>query len=168
MDAFQGCYRTHPRDLRCFSAFYLLLRVLLLAQATLFPTYLLYFTSGILSFIGAGVIAMFQPYKVKAHNTIDTVLLLLMGVYFTSYYAMILLTSLNYSFHWVIAAICEGVSIFLITLYLIVLLLWKLLRVKLVVLASKAKSVFTSKKCININGCDNEPLLDGRQMPTYD
>ena len=38
MDAFQGCYRTHPRDMRYFSALYLLLRVLILALMSSFPT----------------------------------------------------------------------------------------------------------------------------------
>ena len=35
MDAFQGSYKTEPRDLRYFSAFYLLLRLLMLLQVPL-------------------------------------------------------------------------------------------------------------------------------------
>ena len=163
MDAFQGCYRTHPRDLRYFSAFFLLLRVLLLAQVVLFPTYVLLFNSGVLSFAGAAVVAVLQPYKVKSHNTVDTVLLLLMGVYFTSYYDLILLTSLNYQLQWLIAAICQGFSIAFLILYLISLLLWKLLRFKLLALIRRARSAWSSRNIQRIHTTDFINSFDGRR-----
>ena len=127
MDAFQGCYRTHPRDLKYFSAFYFLLRVLLLAQTWLFQTSLSFYTSGILSLVWAGVIAIFQPYKVKVHNTMDAALLLLMGVYFISYHNMILHKSLNYSLQWLMSAVCAGIAVILPVSYCIFLLFWKFL-----------------------------------------
>ena len=139
MDAFQGCYRTHPWDLRSFSAFYLLLRVLFLAQVALFPSYLMLYMSGILAFAGAGLVSMVQPYRVRAHNAVDTVLLLLMGTYFISYYNMILLTSLNYPFQWDIVVVCQGSSIALLALYLVSLLLWKLLHFKIIALFKNVK-----------------------------
>ena len=46
MDTFLGSYKTEPRDLRCFSALYLLLRMLVLAQPHFFPSQLMLFTSG--------------------------------------------------------------------------------------------------------------------------
>ena len=84
MDAFQGSYRTHSRDMRYFSAFYLFLQILILAQPQIFP-YIMFFTSGILSLASAAAVTIFQPYKVKSHNTMDSVMMLLMGVYFLSY-----------------------------------------------------------------------------------
>jgi hypothetical protein len=47
MDAFQGSYRIQPRDLRHFSTLYLVLRMLLLLQFQIFPSTLMFFTSGI-------------------------------------------------------------------------------------------------------------------------
>ncbi len=121
----------------------------------------MFFTSGIISLAGAAVVAVFQPYKVKAHNTIDTILLLLMGVYFISYYAMILLTSLRYSFEWLIAAVCESVSVFFIILYLIFLLLWKLLHLKLLALIKKAKSAWSSRE-------SNEQSINEEFIDSFD
>ena len=72
MDAFQGCYKTHPQDLRYFSAFYLLMRVILMLQVQLFHSSLMLYTSGILSLMGAAIIALFQPYKQHVHNKLDT------------------------------------------------------------------------------------------------
>jgi hypothetical protein len=183
MDAFQGCYRTHPRDLRCFSAFYLLLRVVLLAQVALFPTYLLFFTSGIFAFAGAGVMAIFQPYKEKRHNTVDTVLLLLMGVYFISYYALIVLTAVKYPLQWDIAAVCEGLAIALAILYVVLLLLWRLLHLKILTFLRYIKALTrrnrqgTQREFISsFNRDDNSdvssdlgypPLLQKSMMPTY-
>ena len=143
MDAFQGSYRTQPRDLRSFSAFYLLLRLLILAQA-LISTSLMFYTSGILSLMGAAVVCILQPYKMKAHNTIDTVLLLLMGIYFISYYNMIVLTSLNYSIDWITSAVCQALSLALIILYFVLLLLWKLLHLKILALFRKVNAAWNS------------------------
>ena len=89
MDAFQGSYRIEPRDLRYFSAFYLLLRMLMVMQFQAFSAEVMLFTSGILSLAAAVVVAVFQPYKVKSHNTIDSVLMVLLGIYFLSYHAQL-------------------------------------------------------------------------------
>ena len=84
MDAFQGSYKLERRDLRYFSAFYLLLRLLMLAHVELFLSPQSFYISGILSLAAAAIVAISQAYKVSTHNTVDSVLLLLMGVYFIS------------------------------------------------------------------------------------
>ena len=86
MDAFQGSYRIEPHDLRYFSAFYLLLRMLILLQPHIFQSTLSLLASGLLSFASASVIAIFRPYKVSKHNRVDSVMLMLMGIYFVGYH----------------------------------------------------------------------------------
>ena len=130
MDAFQGSYRTQPRDMRYFSAFYLFLRILIIAQAQIFMSSVMIFTSGILSLASAAAVVTFEPYKVKTHNTVDTVLMLLMGTYFLCYYANHLLLALGYKHQWIYIAIIEGVSVSTLFLYYVLLLAWKLLHLK--------------------------------------
>jgi hypothetical protein len=140
MDAFQGSYRIQPRDLRHFSTLYLILRMLLLLQFQIFPSVLMLFTSGILSFITAVMVAIFQPYKVRTHNTTDSVLLTLMGIYFVSYHAQL---SLNYENVYVPFTV-QILAIGLLLLYCISLLVWKLLSGKLQTLVGKVKGVWSS------------------------
>ena len=141
MDAFQGCYRTHPQDLRYFSAFYLLLRILLLVQWYIFHTKMLY-SSGIISLVAAAAVTFFQPSKVKAHNTRDVLLILLMGIFFLSYNEN---NSITYKF----AAACEGVSVSLLILYLIWLVVWKVFHLEILkVLVRRVKGLMV---CENRN-----------------
>ena len=145
MDAFQGSYRTHPRDMRYFAAFYLFLRILMVAQPQIFSSSMLFFSSGILSLASAAAVTIFQPYKVKAHNVIDTVLMLLMGTYFVCYYASYVLGPLKYSGHqWVYPAGIQGLSIAIIMIYFFSLLLWKLLHEKIEALIRKARMKWNS------------------------
>ena len=62
-----------------------------MAFMSAFPTSIMLYILGILSFAGAALVAVFQPYKVKTHNTVDVVMLLLMGTYFISYHANVVL-----------------------------------------------------------------------------
>jgi tellurite resistance protein TehA-like permease len=82
----------------------------------------MFFPSGILSFITAVMGAIFQPYKVRTHNTTDSVLLTLMGIHFVSYHAEV---SLNYENVAVILTV-QFLAIGQLLLYCISLLVWKL------------------------------------------
>ena len=82
MDAFQGSYRTEPRDMRYFSALYLLLRIILLLNVQA-PLNLYIF--GVISLMLAGAVTLFRPYKVAFHNAMDNTFLILMGLYFISF-----------------------------------------------------------------------------------
>ena len=141
MDTFQGCYRTHPRDLRYFSAFYLLLRVFLLVQWYIFFSDTTEYTSGILSLAGAAAIAVFQPYKVKAHNKVDVVLLLLMATYFNSVTANPLNDQAAASPTYYVISVFEGLSLALPTLYFITVIVWKLFHSRIKVLVRKVQGL---------------------------
>ena len=143
MDAFQGNYRTQPRDMRYFSAFYLFLRMLMLAQPQIFPSTMSLFSSGILSLASAVIVTIFQPYKVKTHNTMDTVMMFLMGIYFLSYYVNIILTT-SPSHQWIIAAVVQGVSIITLFCYFASLVLWKLLHQKIKAMIRKVQEMWKS------------------------
>ena len=147
MDAFQGSYKLQPRDMRYFSAFYLFLRVVMVMHADLFLSPLTLYTSGIISLASAAIVAAFRPFKVEAHNTIDSILLLLMGVYFISCNETSLALSLGYGNNWILPSILQGLSISLIALYLISLLLWKLFyKILWKVLLEKARQLFQKVK----------------------
>ena len=143
MDAFQGNYRTQPRDMRYFSAFYLFLRMLMLAQPQIFPSTMSLFSSGILSLASAVIVTIFQPYKVKTHNTMDTVMMFLMGIYFLSYYVNIILTT-SPSHQWIIAAVTQGLSLITLFCYFASLVLWKLLHQKIKAMIGKVQEMWKS------------------------
>ena len=127
MDAFQGSYRTQSCDMRYFSAFYLFLRILMLAQLQIFPTTLFFFTSGIISLASTAAVTIFQPYKVKSHNNYYGLCFdVANGTYFLSYYANNVLSLLGYIHQWIYAATVQGFSI----VTLLALLVWKLLHLK--------------------------------------
>ena len=167
MDAFQGSYRTHPRDMRCFSAFYLFLRMLMLAQPQIFPSYIMFFTSGILSLASAAAVTIFQPYKVKSHNTMDSVMMLLMGVYFLCYHGTIVLTILGYGHQWDVVASIQGIAIAILVVWFLLLLVWKLLHLQIPqALIRKAKESYNSvlRKC----GAHDHDLSNGDVIESFD
>ena len=136
MDAFQGSYKTEPHDLRYFSAFYPLLRLLMAVQFQIFPSITMLFTSGILFLAASAIVAIFQPYKVNAHNKIDIVLMMLLGMYFVSYHAQQRVNKFK------VALVCQYICIMLLLLYFVSLLVWKLLGRKLQDVVLKAKAMW--------------------------
>ena len=139
MDAFQGSYRIEPRDLRYFSAVYLLLRMLMVMQFQFFSAEIMLFTSGILSLAAAVVVALFQPYKVKSHNTIDSVLMVLLGIYFLSYHAQLPSCRSRSS---IVPLAVQNISMILLLLYFISLVVWKLLGRKIQAMVRKVKMMW--------------------------
>lgn len=125
MDAFQGCYRTHPRDMRYFAAYYLLLRILMLAQVQVFRSKLMLYVLGILSFVSAALVALFQPYRVQARNKIDSILMLVMGVYFISFHEIVVLIKIQQGRQWVVPSVFQESTIGILALALISLVMWK-------------------------------------------
>ena len=76
MDAFQGSYRTEPRDLRYLSAFYLLLRFLTLLATTGLASVAHVPVMATIMVVGALVTSLCRPYKNSYHNTLDIVVML--------------------------------------------------------------------------------------------
>jgi hypothetical protein len=136
MDAFQGSYRVQPRDLRYFSTFYLLIRVTVLLHLYTLVSYLRFFTSGMLFLISAAVMVIFQPYKVRAHNTVDSVLMILTGIVCISFYA--------HEANADVVTFFRFLSVLLLLFYFISLLVWKLLGGKLQEMVGKIKAKWSS------------------------
>ena len=84
MDAFQGSYKTSPRDMRSFSAFYFFLRFLLLSCEAKVKSRLYFIVVAILMLWGCFVMATFQPYKNRLHNIMDMVTLLILALIYTT------------------------------------------------------------------------------------
>ena len=126
MDAFQGSYKIKPHDYRYFSAYYLLLRIILLSQIQLFPSDFFFYTSGIVIIISAVGYIVFQPYKVNAHNKIDSILLLFLALYFISIHELKASLSPNQR---MIALLFITLSVIILVLYLILLITWRILKV---------------------------------------
>ena len=114
--------------------------MLILLQPHIFQSTLSLLASGLLSFASAAVITIFRPYKVSKHNTVDSVMLMLMGIYFVGYHAQF---SLNYE-DITLCIIAEIASIALGLAYFLFLLVWKLFGGKLQAVVRKARALWTS------------------------
>ena len=147
MDAFQGSYRTEPRDMRYFSAFYLLLRVIMLAQVQLFVSSQVLNAIGVLSFTSTIIVLQCEPYQVRIHNKRDSILMLLMGIITTSTYIAYLSPQYNR-----VAEFSRLSS----TVVLLVLFLHFVMYSKLRMLIKKIKDVCNSTP--NINHGDRETI----------
>ena len=165
MDAFQGSYKTHPHDMRYFSAFYMILRVVLLALIT--PSIQSLYAAGMISLASAAVVVLFRPYKVNAHNIIDSVLLLLMGTYFISCNQATLMASLSYNNDQILSSVLQGLSILLIFLYFVVLVIWKLLHKQIRVMMMNAKDKWNSIRSHRESGESDDltkSFVDDREL----
>jgi cation transport ATPase len=95
MDTFQGSYRTHPCDMRYFSAYYLFIRCFLLfliaylQSPFYFPVTLLVLTLSVLIF------SVFQPYKNKSHNKLDIVMMLMMVLIYSAFTSNMIASQLD-------------------------------------------------------------------------
>ena len=106
MDAFQGSYRTHPRDLRSFSAYYLLLRFIVFLLIANIKSVFGVSAIALVVIMWAIVFAVFLPYKNNAHNQLDIVSLLVMALLYVGYSSNITINVLD--LHW---ASCKAVVI---------------------------------------------------------
>lgn len=96
MDAFQGSYRTEPWDLRCFSAYYLLLRFLLLFVAEYIVSRFSVPVSAFVMLLSVFIFTLFQPYKNLSHNRVDIALMLLLSLFYVGFTADIIGSSIDY------------------------------------------------------------------------
>ena len=144
MDAFQGSYKTEPRDYRYFSAFYLLLRMLVIVQVQIFTSAFLFYISAMISLLFAIMLAAFQPYKVSAHNYRDSILLMLMGGYFASYGTSEFLTLLGY--YSEVSIVLGFASLFAISLalYFILVVASKLFGSQVKLIIQKGQQIWST------------------------
>jgi glucan phosphoethanolaminetransferase (alkaline phosphatase superfamily) len=74
-----------------------------------------------LFFLSAAIVAVFQPYKVRAHNSLDSVLMILAGICFVCYFH----SALSQLYSTEVGSFLL-LSVSLLLLYFILLLIWKL------------------------------------------
>lgn len=167
MDAFQGSYKTEPYDLRCFSAYYLLLRFLLLFSMEYFASVFYVPVMSYVMIVGTVIFAAFQPYKNNTHNRIDIISMLLLALFYVGYTTDYVASYLD--LHWILAAQIMFVgSVIAMTLYLIALLLFN--RIKTIVLkvvkCCTHSEVQGSMEVFDRNG-DDTPLLQSASLRKY-
>ena len=119
MDVFQGPYRTEPRDLRYFSAYYLFLRFCVLALLVIGSSISSFFFIGFLLVIAACVLAVFQPYKNHSHNKLDQISLLITGCLSFGIYAAIMASVFDYYVLRIASAlnVCSIIILILILIF---------------------------------------------------
>jgi hypothetical protein len=76
MDAFQGCYKFEPYDCRYWAAFYLFLRIAVLAISAFTQGLFLTVVCGTLFIPAAIMTAIVRPYREPVYNIIDVVIFL--------------------------------------------------------------------------------------------
>ena len=76
MDAFQGCYRFEPYDCRYWAAFYLFLRITILASFAMTQSGYFVLIVGNLLIPTIMITAIVRPYRKTAYNVVDVVLFL--------------------------------------------------------------------------------------------
>jgi len=157
MDAFQGSYRTQPQDMRYFSTYYLLLRILMLAQTQIFLSEFMYYSCAVLSFLSAALVTVFQPYRKKIYNQTDSVLLTAMGIYFACFREDTLRPS---NTNWIIIVVLQAVSIAVIHIYFIALMLWKLVLSKI---PAMKRQVNKAMKAVTSGGNNGAELDEDHQ-----
>jgi hypothetical protein len=124
MDAFQGCYKFEPYDCRYWAAFYLFLRIAVLA--------IFAFTQGVFFVVVCGTLfipaviitAIVRPYREPVYNIIDLVnFLAFIQICFSGAGIALVLDGHSFLF----AAIMLGIGIIIPFIYIILLAAYKIL-----------------------------------------
>lgn len=129
MDAFQGSYRTEPRDLRYFSAFYLLLRFLTTLATNGLASVIHVPAVATIMILSALVISLCRPYKNNHHNILDGVLMLCGALVYTMVTADALSFYLDYYWLALTDGLFYSVSIGVFLLYWLLRIPYKKLKV---------------------------------------
>ena len=125
MDAFQGSYRTHPRDLRYFSAYYLFARYLLLQLTSIIQS--LFFAPVVLFIMVSSILlfAAFQPYKKSSHNKLDIIAIVMMTLVYTAFVSNIISSFLDVT--WLhVSQLLGGFLLVLVGLFVTGSVFWTL------------------------------------------
>ena len=84
MDAFQGSYRTDPVDLRYFSAYYMVIRLIHQYIMSYFQSISVMAIITVLLMITTIIFVLIKPYKDRLHNQIDLISLLFLTLFYAS------------------------------------------------------------------------------------
>ena len=122
MDAFQGCYKFEPYDCRYWAAFYLFLRIAVLATFVSTQSVFFVVVCGTLLIPVVVLTAIVRPYRESVYNVIDLVLFLaFIQVSFSVTGITLLLPGQSFLF----AATMLGIGIIIPFMYIILLALYK-------------------------------------------
>ena len=124
MDAFQGCYKFEPYDCRYWAAFYLFLRIAVLAIFASTQGIFFVVVCGTLFIPAVVLTAIVRPYRESVYNVIDLVIFLaFIQVCFSGTGIELVLPSQSFLF----VATMLGIGIIIPLMYIILLELYKLL-----------------------------------------
>ena len=126
-DVFQGSYKLEPHDLRIFSAFHLLIRLLISFIFMLFHTLFAYPATVLVLFPATLFFAFFRPYKNEFHNTLDVISIGLAAFLYVSYLSSVFTRSLDSYWRHTSYALSAGTMV-LILMYAIVNLTFSRIR----------------------------------------
>jgi len=82
VDAIQGCYKTHPRDCRYYSAIHFLFRIVYLVFIGRFTNYMIFPIGGLMFLSLATAAIVTKPYKVALYNKVEFGMCLTSGLLF--------------------------------------------------------------------------------------
>ena len=138
MDAFQGCYRHHPKDCRYFASFYIFLRILQLLTFAITRDLFFLPLTGIYFIIYAGLVLFIKPYRKKFYKIDGAFFLFYACVYFaisTNISSYIFEPQISYNGHIAVLYVLGTFPI----VYVTVLFLQKVLPKKII---SKTKECY--------------------------
>ena len=123
MDAFQGSYKTAPRDMRFFSAFYFFLRFLLLFCEAKIESRLYLVVFAIIMLFGCFVMIAFKPYKSRLHNIMDSVTLLIVALFYTVFSAYLIAMFIDHAW-FNFELVLMGFVLLALVMYCLCILVW--------------------------------------------
>ena len=127
MDAFQGTYRTHPRDMRYFSAYFFFLRFVLLFIAGYEVSLATLPLTLVVLLLSVMVLVVFQPHNKSVSNRLD-ILSITMVILFFVLRCMLAITFYLDPYKLSISIGVFFISAVIFTLYFIILFLWAIFR----------------------------------------
>ena len=127
MDAFQGTYRTHPRDMRYFSAYFFFLRFVLLFIASYEVSIFTLPLTLVVLLLSVMVLVVFQPHNKNVNNTLD-ILSITMVILFFALRCMLAITFYLDPYKLSLSNGVFFISAVIFTLYFIILFLWAIFR----------------------------------------
>ena len=122
MDAFQGCYKFEPYDCRYWAAFYLLLRILILAFFALTESLFFIVVTDITLLPVIVLTAVIRPYRQTLYNVTDIIFFIAIVQVFFSFAATSLSDFINRKYK-IFACIMFGIALIFPVVYVVMLAL---------------------------------------------
>ncbi len=158
MDAFQGCYRLEPYDMRYFSAYYLFLRIFIPYLTASIQSIFSFSATTLCLVINAIFVFSVQPCRSPTHNKIDCMSMHILAFFYVSVLTM------NSTFYldifWIdICNFAFGVAQVLIAIFFIGIFTWTFLGSKLRIMLQKLKTLIKRKKWLPTGDKEREDSL---------